>query len=511
MAVQNRIDSNSTGLRITEEVIDCIGVLAGTEVWDPYDPNSYADFGGNVTTVSRRPIEPGRQRRKGTAVSIEAGGGFNIDLTQNNMTELLQGLMFASIEETDVNTNPITDITTGVLTATVLDTDFPVGTLLFGTGGLVSDQNQFFEVTAAGAGTITVTPAPADDASPDAGWQLQEVGFSFLIGDLDVLDSGALPALTSTSKSFLDLKIQPGEWIFVGGDTSGAAGNQFLTAANNGFARVRTVEANSLSVDLTDSTWVTEANTAEFIHIFYGRVLHNQALAADQQRRTYQLERTLGEDANGTQSEYLEGQIFGEGTFNFPLEDKVNLDAVFTGLDHSTRDGTTGVKAGSHAGNLVSAEPYNTATDIEYRLAVFTEGTTAPTPLATYIEELTLSVNNNVSPVKALGTLGAIDVTAGGFDVSGSITAIFDDIDAIATVRAVSDVTLNWRLVRENAGIHFDLPLLTLGEARATVEQDAAVKLPISADAATGASIDATALDHTLMLTFFPYLPTLAE
>lgn len=502
-----RIDSNSTGLRIAEEEPGSIGVLPVTPVWIPFEPNSYADFGGNVGTVARRPIEPGRQLRKGTAVSLDASGGFNIDLTQDNMTDFLQGLMFADIEEPE-SFSAVTNVDG---TANEYDAAsglaFLVGDLIWATGFADAANNGLKRVTSVTAATnIGVAEDLVDDASPDAGHQLLLVGFQFAAGDLDVDASGTLPALVSTAKDLTQMGWQPGEWLFVGGD---AAGLRFATAANRGFIRLRSITATRAEFDLADSTWVTEASTTETVQVFHGRVLHNQAAAADQVRRTYQAERSLGDDGVGTQGEYLVGQVFGQGVFNFPLEDKVNIDVTLTGLDHEVVNGTTGPKSGTRP-DLSSGEAFNTASDIEYRMAVFTEGTEAPTPLFTYIKELTLTVNNNVSPVKALGVLGAVDVTAGAFQVSGSLTAIFEEVAAVQAVRDVADVCLNWRLVRENAGIHFDLPLLTLGESRITVEQDTEVTLPIGADAATGASIN-DALDHTLMITFFPYLPTLAE
>jgi hypothetical protein len=120
-----------------------------------------------------------------------------------------------------------------------------------------------------------------------------------------------------------------------------------------------------------------------------------------------------------------------------------------------------------------------------------------------------LTVNNNVSPDKAIGVLGAFDASVGDFEVGGEVTAYFSDVAAIAAVRANSDVTLDIILARANTGVVVDLPLVALGDGRLSIEKDKAVTLPLSLEAATGAKVLST-MDHTLLMVFFDYLPTAA-
>lgn len=506
MATALKIASNITGLRFAEET--SIGVLptSPAPVWYPLEPNSYDDFGGELSRLARNPINPSRQRKKGNIVDLDSSGGFESDLTQENMQNILQGFFFADLRKKAekavavISGSPLAYQVTG-------GTDYEAGDLIFAKGFGATQNNGLGLVTSSASGSVTRAGLAA--ATGQSGI-ISRVGYQFASGDAEIDASGTLPRLVTTTKDCTELGLIPGEFAFLGGDL---AAEQFATAANNGWVRVKSVGTDYIEFDKSDATMVTDAGTGKTIRLFFGRVLKNE-LGTDIKRRTYQLERTLGasETAQPTQiqSEYIVGAVPSEFEMVINTADKVTCSLMFMGTDHELRSGVTGVKAGSRPA-IVESDMYNTSSDIKRtKLAVVSNTNEAPLPLFGFITELTLTINNNLEPNKAVGVLGSFDVTEGTFQIDASMTAYFSDIAAVQAVRNNSDVTLDFHMVQANKGISIDIPMIGLGDGRANVEQDQAITLPLTAEAGTGAKYDPN-MDHTLLMVFYDYLPDLAD
>lgn len=624
MVAVQKIDSNVTGLRYQEET--SIGVANSANPFIPMEPNSYDNFGGEFTTLARNPINAGRQRQKGVLVDLDAAGGIQSDLTQENLQDMLQGFFFADLrrksdvgadrsprragiqgefedylitdilttadtitvdsrvalsaavvvggtgyvvgdvaEVTDVNATVnarfiVTGETAGVVDTVALiltgftgglegrtETDTGVGaattvitgagsgtltlTLTYGNGitwqagdmlwmqgNTDAGNNGLFTVVSVADNVISTTENLVTDATPAATATLTTVGFQGAAGDIDVDAASTLPALTSTAANFETMNLIPGEWVFVGGD---AAANAFISTdassneVNNGLARIHSITATRLEFDKTTFTMVTEASTTETLRLFFGRVLKNESDPTLQVRRTYQLERQAGAPDEAfpsqIQAEYLEGWTPNEMTLNFNTADKVTVDLTGVATDVSTIDGPTALKAGSRP-TLVSDDAFNTSNDISrLKLSVLDRTLNSnPSALFAFLTEFSVNINNNVSPNKAISVLGAFDVTAGQFNVEGSMEAYFADITAVSSIRNNDDITLDFAMVKgatgQKAGVLVDVPLITLGDGRLEVEQDAAITLPL--DIPAGAD---RVFNHTMLMTFFDHLPNRAD
>lgn len=502
----NKIDSNVTGLRYAWE--ECLKELPASPVWHALEPNSYNDFGATINTVARNPINPSRQRKKGTTVGVDASGGFNQDLTFNNTTDLLQGFFFAGAREkaTTQPLNAAAVVITGVTTAD--DTYaaaaglgvFAPGDIIAASGFSNAANNGIKTVTAADADGVTVTQNLVDEPAPPAGAKLVKVGIVGTAADLSIAMNGQLVRLVSAAaEDFTTLGLIPGEWIFIGDD---GAGQSF--ANNVGFARISTIAAGYLEFDKVSWTPQAEAGAGLTIRLYFGTVIRNEPDPALIKRGSLQLERTLGQDADGTMSEYLVGAVPNELTVNVAQEDKVTIDMSFVACDSEQRSGLEGLKGGTRP-NLEAFDAFNTTSDFSrIKLASVSNVNAAPSPLFAFATDLSLTVNNNVSANKAIGVMGAMDLTAGTFEVGGEITAYFASVAAVQAVRNNADITLDIIMVKNNVGLLFDIPLLSLGNGRLNVEQDQAITVPLETNAAE------SKFGHTLLFQSFPYLPALA-
>jgi hypothetical protein len=621
----NKVDANFTGLRYAKEVQGQPGVLPGEEgnsgspIWLELEPNSYSDFGAEVTTTARSPITAGRQKKKGRVTDLDANGGFQIDFTGNNMVDLLDTFMFADWRAAPTLTRieSVTAATDRYTKTGAFASGFAVGDLVFASGfvldannglkavagvnddyltvgdGLVDEAatvqpadlaGYVFDITItadgdngygddvevsytaeagddiddvgtalvallaahtpavtatytsgtdvieiagsenagdsvitatvtdpqgyvqtgmaptveAATGTptdprdITLTPAATAADYIEYG-KLQRIGVQSAAGDLDVdVTTDPLhPALTSTTLDFTDYGLIPGQWVYIGGD---AALTRFTNAGNNGFARVFSVAANRLAFDKTQNTMVTEANTAQTVRLFFPDLIKNEADPDLIVTKTVQFERKVV-----VGYEYLMGSHGNELTINMQTADKITVDMAFVSFD---ADPTESRKPGSFPPIRTAPEAFNTTSDV-VRIRASKQGSAAP--LFGFVQEMSLSINNNVEPLKAIGVLGAFDASIGDFEVTGDITAYFNDIEAVQAVRNSDSLSIDFALAFDNQGWLFDVPLFTGSNGMLNVEKDQAITIPVGIEAAEDPD-----LHTTLIVCWFPYLPSVA-
>lgn len=618
-----KVSSSSTGLRFTREVDGQPGVLPGEQgnpgvpVWRELEPNSYDDFGPELTTTARSPITRGRQRKKGRVTDLDASGGFQVDFTGDNMVPLLPSFMFAEWRKASTRDKIASVVGASERFARqgAFGSGFATGDLIFASGFALDANNGLKRVTGtntdyltvaenlldesatftpadlegyvfnvtieadadngygtdveisytavagddiddvgaalaallgahtpavtatyttatnvlqiastenAGASVITASVVDPDgftiatmaptigatgmaNTSRDIDWtaaaspvsyveygMVQRVGVQTAAGDIDVDASDpTAPALTSTTLDFTTLGIIPGKWLFIGGDTSAT---RFTNAVNNGFVRAKTVAANRLTLDKTQNVMITEANTTQTVRLFFGDMIKNESDPDLIKVITHQFERSIG-----VGYEYLKGAHGNELTVNMETADKITVDLAFVAFDGEPQEQR---KPGLFPDIRTATEAFNTTSDV-VRIRASKQGSAAP--LFGYVQSMSVNINNNIEPLKAIGVLGAFDADYGDFEVSGDITAYFNDVESVMAVRRSDSLTIDFTLAFDNQGWVFDIPLFTGNNGLLSVEKDSPVTIPLGMDAA-----EHEVLHTTLIACWFPYLPSVA-
>lgn len=449
MAIRNKIDSNETSLFYAEE--ESLGKLPGAPIWYPGEPNSYDDFGGELTLLARNPINASRQRKKGVITDLDAAGGFNQDFTQTNFQNLLQGVMFADIRTKanyTLNANDLSVDASGALPKIVSPSlDFVAAGIIVGEWIFVGGDDGDKFANAGNNGFKRVSAVSAHELTID-------------LSTSTMVTEAAGTIVSPSPESPSPLSPSP-----IGGVT-----------------------------------------------IYLGKVLKNE-LGALIKRRSYTFERQLGAPDTAqpaqVQAEYIQGAVANEFTLNVGVADKINADISFVATNFVQRTSVQGVMGGTRT-PLVETDAFNTSSDFAMmRMNIIDPNNENPTALFAFLTELSFTINNNVQPNKAVAVLGAFDVTAGTFEVSASATAYFSTIEAVQAIRRNENVCINAAVVKENAGFVIDLPLVALGDGRLDVSQDDPITLPLSMDAATAIKINPNA-DYTALWVFFDTLPDLA-
>ena len=83
--------------------------------------------------------------------------------------------------------------------------------------------------------------------------------------------------------------------------------------------------------------------------------------------------------------------------------------------------------------------------------------------LTTDFKSLTLTLNNNVSPEKVVGTIGAKFINFGNFFVDLETQLVFTNEDVIQRIRDNATVTMDFVLKNSDGVIAVDIPSMILG------------------------------------------------
>jgi hypothetical protein len=392
------------------------------------------------------------------------------------------------------------------------------GSVLYARGYGATANNGRKTVASVTESKIVVTTDLVAEATPPVGARLKVVGHAFEPGDLvmavqlaeDETVSGF--TLEMEDATLLPYDLVPGAWIFIGGDQPDTFFEDADGARTGGYARIGVdgVSDDGKTITFDKSTFPPEDNLGadKGVVIYFGDVIKNEEDPDLIVRFSSVMERTLGRDADGMQSEYLTGSVASEMTWNSPLANLVNIDMAYICQKTGLRKGVDGPlfrRAGNTAAKALNEEAFNTSSNVyRLRMAMIDPNTMNPSPMFARVTEWSGSINNNVTSSKAQGVLGGFETTVGNFDNDIELTAYFSTVDVIHAVKCNWDVTFDAIYAKANAGVYYDVPLVSLGGGRLDIEQDAAIMVPLTAAAAE------SPFGHTALIGWFDYLPNAA-
>lgn len=481
------------------------GVLGGSPSWKSIEPNSIPDFGTEITTVSRQPISKRRQRRKGKTTDLSSGLEVEMDFCMDPFEDMIG--YFAVADWQNHAPQAVTACDTNSFTTADNNITYIAGSLVAVRGMAIAGNNGLHVVNGTPSDTDTpVTSTLVAEASPPANAIIERAGIRATAGDLEIDADGNL---ISTSLNFTTLQLKVGQTIWIGGS---ATANQFFGQANAetnyGYARIVTIAANKLTLDKKSTAFVADdgtstgaGGTARSIDLFFGRFLRNvPSDDAVYQETSLQFEGAYTNlDSDGdTMYEYATGNFANEATFELPETNKATMKFNFVGIDTELPTQTRKTNAAA-AIEPVRTDSMSTSTDIARLRLVDTDDE----GMSTCFKKLTLTLKNNVEPEKCLGTLGSPFINLGNFEVMIETTVMFTNAAVVAAIKNNETMSFDFALDNDDGAVFFDIPALTLGGGKKDFPVNKSITMSL-----TGEAFGDTVFDASLMVSTFPYIPT---
>lgn len=462
-----RVLTNETAWSYSIE--SALGV-AGT-TWFQLEPNDIPQFGASYSKVARAPVSADRQRRKSIVSDLDSAAEFPLDVIMSHVDNLAERLMFATAVNSDLLFRGADATSSGytipsATAAQAAKLQFGATgpkSLLYARGYAVAGNNGLKPLTVDVAATnLVMEVAGAATETAPANAEVEVAGIRANIADLDITVAGTTATITSgngggTAIDFTTLGLTRGQRIHVGGLTSS---EQFSAGA--GYGRISTIAAGTLVLDRIDASLVTDDGVGETIDLLYGRYIRNVSTTSSEYLESSVhiegLFPTLGA-GDTARYQYGKGNFLSQMAWNLPLTDKATMDLSFIGTD------TDAPSSSRLTGADAPIVPIKTAafgTTIDLARLVLQD--TDDTGLLTDFKNLTVTVNNGITPEKVMGTLGGKYINIGNFEVDISGVAIFTEEPVIARIESNATIGLFFGLKNDDGAIFVDIPSMTLGD-----------------------------------------------
>lgn len=493
--------------------------------WKLIEPNEVPNFGPTISTVQRTPISKIRGARKGAISDLDAAVEIDADMTLDSFIDFAEAFAFSTAVNADMVFPPRmgnraalegdTTATPGytIPSATAAQAakfQFTVTlgpfSLVYGRGYLNSENNGINPIAADVVATDTeievaglvVETAPANSSVEMAGMRAEA-------GDLLLAVSAGVGTLTSgggasaTPIDFTTLGLTVGQQIHVGGLTSA---NQFAGAGpilSFGYARITSIAAGTLLLDKMDATLIasdgtdTGAGGTEVpVDLLYGRFIRDVAVDSSEFiERIFLFEGawpnlfetdppTPVPDPDGF--EYLLNSFANQMAWTLPLTDKAGVNFSFVSTDAEPPVDNASRRVGADtAAAPQQTVAIGTSSDVA-RLRILDSGIDV-NGLTTDFKNLVFTINNNVTPEKVIGVLGARFINVGNLAVTIEGNILFTSALVIARIRSNATVTFDFIVSTDDGAIAVDIPAMTLGGGARELPVNESVQVALTGNA----------------------------
>lgn len=349
-----------------------------------------------------------------------------------------------------------------------------LGHLVRATGFAQTANNQIFRAASSTATTIVGTALSlVAETAPAAAAKLKVVGFQGTSADITATSTG----LASTALDFTTLGLAIGQWVKIGGTTTGF---RFATAALNDFARVTVIAAHALTLDNLPATWTTDVGTGKTINVYFGDEIKNGITPS-----SVTIERGFLDQTVPT---YIVNTGMEINTLVTTITSKANITGVatFTGMGGGEGPTTLSGTPDTATTNLVMAANANVG-----RLGVNGSQLVGPN----WAQSVTFSINNNLRTIESVDSTSPVAIKEGECTVTGDMNMYFGSDTELAAFYAGTTRPINTRVAKANQAIIFQAPRATYksgGNPSATAKNtDVMIKVTWGAsfDSATNAHI----------------------
>ena len=293
-----------------------------------------------------------------------------------------------------------------------------------------------------------------------AGWSA-----AVAVSETDISASNADNSFNTVAGDFVTDGVQAGMWILVGG---------FTDTTLNTYHKVVSVTAAKIVVD---GTLATEA-AGNTITMTNSGMIRNGTTES-----SFVIEKSF---TDKTQFHTFAGCVVSAMNWNLASQEILNGSFEFLGKDMTRGTATAGT------GPYTAASTTGVMNAVANVASVREDGTEIASPI--FIQELSLSLSNNLRGLKAIANLGNVDIGTGRLAMTGTMVVYFENGDLVDDFINGTEKSIDFRVADAAGNAYiFTLPRLKFSTQEAVAQAiDTDVMLDMEFQAIREATNDVT-------------------